>query len=66
MYVDNFCSTTSLLLEGTDDVGTVDDVVMANSDGYKAVSTISLDAFFAGGRAAWRGTCIVYYASDLV
>lgn len=66
LYEDNFCSTATMLLEGTTDTGTLADVVRAQSDGYKASMSVSLEAFFAGARTAWRGACLVYYASETV
>ena len=66
LYEDQFCSTSTLLLTGTEDVGTLADVITASSDGYQASLSMSLETFFAGARTAWRGVCLVYYASELV
>lgn len=66
LYLNDFCSTTSVLLEGTDDISALSTVVKAFSDGYKISSSLAMDSFFAGAREAWRGTCIVYYTSETV
>jgi len=43
LYVNDYCSSNNLLLEGTEDVGTLADVVTAFSDGYKATSSFTLE-----------------------
>lgn len=63
LYLGDYCSTNTMLLEGTTDISTLSDVVTAFSDGYKIESSFSLDTFFGGAREAWRGSCMVYYSS---
>lgn len=66
MYLGDYCQTTTMLLAGTDDVSGLSDVVRSFSDGYKASSSMALDAMFSGAREGWRGSCLVYYSSEKV
>lgn len=66
MFCDNYCSTATLLLEGTTDTSTLVTAVQDYSDGYKATSTMALEMLLNGAAGGWRGVCIVYYTAQYV
>lgn len=57
---------SNLSLLGTEDISTLSPTVTAYSDGYKAISTLSLEVFLGGAVSAWKGYCMVYYRSEFV